>query len=71
MTPFAMSLAIPPDKTCIVCGDFNAILTDRTSYMTFLPDFQKFRPRESNKVSQNTDLFNEFLLSRNLPPANI
>ena len=43
--------AIPPDKTFIVCGDFNAILTERMSHMSFLPEFP---PGESAQVAQNT-----------------
>ena len=66
-SPVLLTLS-PPDKTFIVCGDFNAILTERMSHMSFLPEFP---PGESAQVAQNTELFTEFLLSRNLRPANL
>ena len=53
--------AIPPDKTFIVCGDFNATLTERLSHVNVLP---------ADAANNNSDIFAEFLLSRKLRPAN-
>ena len=53
--------AIPPDKKFLVCGDFNATMTQSISHVNFLP---------GDAANHNSELFTEFLLSRQLRPAN-
>ncbi len=52
---------IPPDKTFIVCKDFNATLVERIPHANYLP---------GDAPSDNTEIFTEFLLRRGLRPAN-
>ena len=52
---------IPPDKTFIVCGDFNATLVERITHVNCLP---------GDAPNDNTEIFTEFLLRRGLRPAN-
>ena len=52
---------IPPDKTFIVCGDFNATLVERIPHVNCLP---------GDALNDNTEIFTEFLLRRGLSPAN-